>query len=266
MTTTTTSSSIFFVLIAFLGVSDTLAYECSIGFFNKTYVVSVETKELCDYAIYHATMIVVCPIVSLLFFFYAFLFIILKCDLERAEFFAKIALIMLFLSFGFEFGWALMFLGGFMFFVFNASRNCVHRCLARYQSYAPPRRFQWVNFRLSHSVQIQPVVEVVIVPYNYPQNDDDLPSAPPLELLADSPSAPPVGYLTDLHLGPTPVPECARIFPVDECPICFEGVDVNKAWCKLGCGHMFHADCMNEHIAFSGNINCPICRRYVGPR
>jgi hypothetical protein len=172
---------------------------------------------------------------------------------------------MLFLSFGIEFGWALMFLGGFMFFVFNASRNCVHRCLARYQSYALPRRLQWVNFRLSHSVQIQPVVEVVIVPYNYPQNDD-LPSAPPLELLADSPSAPPVGYLTVLHSGPTPVPECARIFPVDECPICFEGVDVNKAWCRLGCGHMFHADCMNEHIAFSGNMTCPICRRHVGRR
>ena len=222
-TSTTRSSSILFVLILF--VSETLAYECSIGFFFKTYVVAVETRDLCEYTIYHATMFLICAYVSVIFLFFSILSIILRCDFRRASCIASYAFAFLFMSMGFEFGWALMVLLFFMIIMLKVARDCELGCLAWCQSSAPRRR----------SVQVHPVFEVVIVPHHPLQTDS--PSAPPLELL-----------------------ECARIFPVEECPICFEGVDVDKSWQSLRCGHTFHAACIETWP----RRTCPVCRKPYG--
>ena len=144
---------------------------------------------------------------------------------KRASCFASYALAFLFMSMGFEFGWALMVLLFFMIIMLKVARDCELGCLAWCQSSAPRRR----------SVQVHPVFEVVIVPHHPLQTDS--PSAPPLELL-----------------------ECARIFPVEECPICFEGVDVDKSWQSLRCGHTFHAACIETWP----RKTCPVCRKPYG--
>lgn len=46
---------------------------------------------------------------------------------------------------------------------------------------------------------------------------------------------------------------------MNECPICFENIDITKNCVTTECGHSFHTSCLMKNIAFNG-FECPYCR------
>jgi len=44
-----------------------------------------------------------------------------------------------------------------------------------------------------------------------------------------------------------------------ECPICFENIDVKNNRTTTECGHCFHTSCLMKNITHNG-FNCPCCR------
>ncbi len=222
----TAISSTFLFLLALICVPNACAFECSIGFFNKTFVVSMETRELCNYTNYHATVFMVCVTLSAVFMLYSILSLIVGFRVVDAARAASVALVFLFLSVGFELCLALIAVIVYVVVSHSSIRACVlswGRCVA------PARCLLWVRFPVSHNVQVhvEPVVGVIT----------------PRHPLPDHPSAPAL------------VPECARIYPVDECPICME-TTVNGVLRITKCGHTFHADCIDRWYMKT----CPTCR------
>ena len=45
----------------------------------------------------------------------------------------------------------------------------------------------------------------------------------------------------------------------DECPICFEAIEVGKNCVTTECGHCFHASCLLTNVSHNG-FGCPYCR------
>ena len=50
-------------------------------------------------------------------------------------------------------------------------------------------------------------------------------------------------------------------FENNECIICLEPMIINDKVRILGCGHMYHYDCINKWIEKKGEINCPLCSK-----
>ena len=46
-----------------------------------------------------------------------------------------------------------------------------------------------------------------------------------------------------------------------ECCICLDDFKINNKIVKLGCTHIFHADCLFKSIRF--NNSCPMCRQHI---
>ena len=53
------------------------------------------------------------------------------------------------------------------------------------------------------------------------------------------------------------------VAPKEPCAICFEPIALLDAD-FLGCGHVFHKECMQEATESSSAPNCPMCRGWVG--
>jgi len=54
--------------------------------------------------------------------------------------------------------------------------------------------------------------------------------------------------------------EAAAEAAVEECPICLESLEEGTA-CSLGCGHVFHFDCISSHRDYTGDTLCPTCNQ-----
>ena len=54
-------------------------------------------------------------------------------------------------------------------------------------------------------------------------------------------------------------PPCMEVIGID-CSICLDDVGTKHA-CNLGCGHLFHTECINEWKNI--NDSCPMCKRSI---
>lgn len=45
------------------------------------------------------------------------------------------------------------------------------------------------------------------------------------------------------------------------CPICYQEFDVFDC-CPLECSHVFHYECLEEHVKIQKKSTCPMCRRF----
>jgi hypothetical protein len=48
-----------------------------------------------------------------------------------------------------------------------------------------------------------------------------------------------------------------------KCAICIDNLNETQIICELPCKHLFHDDCIKEHLTHYSN-KCPICREQVG--
>lgn len=61
-------------------------------------------------------------------------------------------------------------------------------------------------------------------------------------------------------LNTTEKNKCVKSFNSDVCSICLE--DLIDEY-KINCGHSFHYDCIYQHMIFSRNPSCPLCRTII---
>jgi hypothetical protein len=54
----------------------------------------------------------------------------------------------------------------------------------------------------------------------------------------------------------------ANLEKTNECAICHDPMTKDEAITKLGCGHRFHAECIQRSLR-SGHASCPLCRTFI---
>ena len=239
------------------------AFECNLTFVNTT--ISVSSKELCEYTIYHITMLMLFGAMAIVSMITTCLLVISRDNLSNIYGSAWLATVFAVCALGFEAPILILLL---IVFIYRALNACVTRVAPELDAIVVDSQELPQNYEVESpsappmEEDLPPVATVEIVVEAW--QADVVPEAwleAMLQVLRQiNPSDSSFVLETTLQTGPDGSFVIETTIEKDEeCPICYAtGNPSDSDWTRTQCGHAFHTACLTAWTAT--NSTCPMCR------